>query len=170
MHKPKRHNSLADLLEGMDDGPNEDHMPHISIRPIGGPFGNPFGGPFGSPFGGMARPGPVIHHASFADLFKNIAKPGPHPSFLDGPKDEKKKDDDKKPVTTPAKAPESKTPVADTKKPAITITDVTAKKPEIKIVALAPPEKPVVAAEAAPITPIKLKLVNPIKKAAEMKK
>jgi len=34
------------------------------------------------PFGGPT--GPVVHHASFADLFKNIAKPGPHPKFLGG--------------------------------------------------------------------------------------
>jgi len=61
----------------MDDGPNELPKPHITIRPIGGPFGGPFGFP-GFPFGPT---GPVAHHASLADLFKNIAKPGPHPKF-----------------------------------------------------------------------------------------
>jgi len=98
VHTPKRHGSLADLLEGMDDGPNEMPKPHISIRPIGGPFGGPFSGPFGFPFGGLGRPtGPVhVEHVSLADFFKNIAKPGPHPSFLDDKKDDKKENDDKK--------------------------------------------------------------------------
>jgi hypothetical protein len=72
-------------LEGLDDGPNEVHHPHITIKPIGGPFGfgnSPFGGPFGGPFGfPFSHPGPIVHQTSFADLFKNIAKPGPHPAF-----------------------------------------------------------------------------------------
>ena len=49
----------------------------------------------------MGRPtGPVhVEHVSLADFFKNIAKPGPHPSFLDNKKDDKKENDDKKPAT-----------------------------------------------------------------------
>ena len=75
---PKKHHSIfEDLFDGMDDGPNELPKPHITIRPIGGPFGGPFGFP-GFPFGPT---GPVAHHASLADLYKNIAKPGPHPKF-----------------------------------------------------------------------------------------
>ena len=84
--------------------------PHITIKPIGGPFGGPFGLPF-PPFG--APTGPMIHHASLSDLFKNISKPGPHPKFesvkiIDlndakkdstPPKDDKetKKEEEKKP-------------------------------------------------------------------------
>jgi len=165
LHTPKRHGSLADLLEGMDDGPNEMPRPHISIRPIGGPFGGPFGGPMGFPFGGLGRPtGPVhVEHVSLADFFKNIAKPGPHPSFLD----DKKENDDKKPAT------DVKTT------PAIKITDITApavpavaetKKPETAVPAPKLAEPLVISASAAeaPIKPIKL--INPIKAAAEIKK
>ena len=160
-----RMGSLADLLEGMDDGPNEMPRPHISIRPIGGPMG--MGGPFGFPglFGGMGRPtGPVhVSHVSLGDFFKNIAKPGPHPSFLD-----EKKEDDKKPDTN-AKAPGIKivdiTPTSKTPDfpaaPAVAET----KKPEIAAV----PE-PATQAQAVETAATLIKLVNPIKAAAEIKK